>query len=126
VGINAYTGIDSLRKLARSRADAEAVARLLSDRGYTVTRLLDADREELLAKFVVFVNTLLVPAPVAASDHQEHPVECDVVLYFSGHGLSSQGHNYVVPTDGNSNGTMAFFCFCFFLCCLRARGDCLW
>jgi uncharacterized caspase-like protein len=98
VGNNAYRCSGCFGSLTRACSDAKGMADMLSSHGFDVTLLHDAPREEITREFQRFVQSL----PLATDGH--HPAECDVVLYFSGHGLESQGHAYVVPIDGSSDG----------------------
>lgn len=68
------------------RADAQSVAMHLGDLGVTVTLLLDCSLDEMLD---------------AIADFKKKITESDLVIfYFSGHGRSANGVNYLVPSGG--------------------------
>jgi hypothetical protein len=85
VGIGKYQNVDPLNN---TKADASAMAKLFKQFGYDVT-LVDDDigttRLELMNAWGGFVENL--------------KSEDEVVFYYSGHGVSLKGVNYMVPRD---------------------------
>lgn len=71
-------------KLPGTQADADAMARILSDAGFVVANARNVTRAE-------FLNLHLLPflATIQPDDF--------VVFYFSGHGFSYGGENYLAP-----------------------------
>ena len=68
------------------RADAQSVAMHLGDLGVTVTLLLDCTLDQILD---------------AIADFKTKITESDLVIfYFSGHGRSANGVNYLIPSGG--------------------------
>lgn len=93
VGINNYKGLVPLNNSAFS---AEAITRKLIAYGYKVTWLKTEKQTELknfYVEWAAFLSTL------RTSD--------EVVFYFSGHGLSVDGTNYLVPVDADFDAVNA-------------------
>jgi hypothetical protein len=80
----------TLPSLTQCVQDAEDVAAFFSTHGYAVTTVLDGCKDCIMGTLGRFVASL-VPG-------------CTVILYFSGHGFSSGGHNFLVPVDGKEAG----------------------
>jgi hypothetical protein len=79
-----------LPPLTQCVQDAEDMAAFFSTHGYAVTTVLDGYKDCVLGTLDRFVASL-VPG-------------CAVILYFSGHGFSSGGLNFLVPVDGEEAG----------------------
>ncbi len=84
VGINSYKKLPRLSKCVN---DAKDMAALLARKGYAVTQLLNPTYKELHVKFNSFLESL-------SSD-------CNVVVFFSGHGMEEKGENYLMPKDAD-------------------------
>lgn len=67
--------------------DAQLIGRTLTDIGFKVTRVTDADLPMMQNALSDFANT------VAAA-----PNDAVAVIYYSGHGLQVDGYNYLIPT----------------------------
>lgn len=80
VGINEYT---NNRKLKNAVADAEAIARVLSDLKYDVSKLINATKDQ----FDEVIDSL--------SD-KNYDV---IVVYFAGHGMMYSKEDYIVFSD---------------------------
>lgn len=89
VGNNKYSG-EGFPPLSQCVHDAEDMTVFFSTRGYAVTMLLDASKAAIEDAMCRFAATL--------------EPGCVVLLYFSGHGLSSGGRNFLVPVDGMESG----------------------
>lgn len=76
-----------LAKLANPANDARAVDRLLSDLGFEVVTVVDANRAKLARSLERFA---------------EDAAEADVaLLYYSGHGIEAGGEDFLVPVDAD-------------------------
>ncbi len=76
-----------LPKLANPPNDARAIDDLLSDLGFEVTRVADADQKKLSRALRRFA---------------EDAADADVALiYYSGHGIEAGGENFLVPVDAD-------------------------
>ena len=84
VGVNDYT---ALKPLSKCVDDAKDMAALLEKNGYAVTQLLNPTFRELSIGFHSFLRSL-------SSD-------CNVVVFFSGHGMELNGVNYLMPADAD-------------------------
>jgi hypothetical protein len=84
VGINDYI---TLKPLSKCVDDAKDMAALLARNGYAVTPLLNPTYRELSVGFRSFLSSL-------SSD-------CNVVVFFSGHGVELNGMNYLMPADAD-------------------------
>ncbi len=82
IGIDSY---DNVAPLQKARNDAEAVSAALSNNGFEVTTLLDADRRDFTRALSRFTSAL-------------EPGD-EAVFYFAGHGIEVQGRNYLLPAD---------------------------
>ncbi|MGJ4931652.1 caspase family protein [Bradyrhizobium sp. HKCCYLS2038] len=82
IGNGAYTHVQALPNPPR---DAKAIARSLRDLGFTVVEGVDLDRAAMQARTRDFLREA-ARAQVA-------------VVYYAGHGVQIDGHNYLVPTD---------------------------
>lgn len=80
IGNSAYAA----QPLRNARADAQLMARTLRDVGFEVIEALDADAERMRAALTAFNRSLKAPDAVA-------------LFYFAGHGVQSQGENYLIP-----------------------------
>jgi uncharacterized caspase-like protein len=84
VGQSAY---EHLPPLANPANDARAIDDLLSDLGFEVDRVTDADQKKLAKALRRFA---------------EDAAEADVALiYYSGHGIEAGGENFLVPIDAD-------------------------
>jgi hypothetical protein len=86
VGNIEYTNAPRLGSCER---DAQDMADLLACSGYAVNLLLNCTKDSLMGA----VSALVASLPSKESC-------CSLVLYFSGHGASSEGRNFLVPVDG--------------------------
>ena len=76
-----------LAPLENPRNDARAIDRLLSDLGFEVDSVIDADRRKLTRTLERFA---------------EDAADADVALvYYSGHGIEAGGENFLVPVDAD-------------------------
>lgn len=76
---------ETLTQLVNPNQDARDIDDLLSDLGFDVDRVLNADAEELRE---------------AIDDFIDDAEDADVALvYYSGHGIEVGGNNYLVPVD---------------------------
>ncbi len=82
IGIDSYQNVPSLQK---ARNDADAIAGALSQLGFAVTELRDADRRSLNQGISAFT------AAIEPGD--------EAVFYFAGHGIEVAGRNYLLPAD---------------------------
>ena len=72
--------------LANPVNDAEAVAKALSDTGFAVNRVIDADRQGMRRAIRDFAEQVKAAGRNAAA-----------VFYFAGHGVQAEGRNYLIP-----------------------------
>ncbi len=72
-------------KLANARADAQAIAKNLSNLGYQVSLKTDLSEKSMLATIRQFKES------VSRSD--------EVLFFYAGHGVQLGGANYLLPTD---------------------------
>ncbi|MEO0823938.1 MAG: caspase family protein, partial [Pseudomonadota bacterium] len=70
--------------------DASAVRAALEEVGFNVTLVLDASRDQLLSEISRFRNALDAEGPDAVG-----------FLYFSGHGISINDRNLILPSDAS-------------------------
>ncbi len=85
-GINAYPNLAPEAQLERAVKDAETVADTLQGLGFTVVRLTtDVNQANFLRQFANFVEQL-------------EPGDT-VLVYFSGHGISLDKSNFLIPAD---------------------------
>jgi uncharacterized caspase-like protein len=78
---------ENLPALANPAGDAKAVERLLSDLGFEVDLVTDADLKKLQRSLDRFV---------------EDAAGADVaLLYYAGHGIEAAGENFLVPVDAD-------------------------
>ena len=82
IGNDTYAHVPALEK---ARADARAIAGALSDVGFDVTRVLDADRSAMNRAISTFIGKLQ-PGDTA-------------FVFFAGHGVEIGGQNYLLPTN---------------------------
>ena len=88
VGINSYRNVDPLQKAV---GDVQAMKAALEKLGFTVDLLTDADRRMLT---------------IGLSDFTAKIQKGDVALvHFSGHGVTVDGDNYLLPADIPKPGT---------------------
>ena len=103
VGNNAYTAWRPLVKCVKDACDVAAA--LGGEAGdYSVSLLSNGTRAAMDEALAQFAGTL--------------EDGCTAVVYFSGHGLSSMGKNFLVPVDGKaplSEGVVLLACLS---CCL--------
>jgi len=76
---------EALTRLDNPKRDARGMDDLLDDLGFDVTRVLDADADELREEIADFV------ADAAGADV--------ALVYYSGHGVEVGGRNYLLPVD---------------------------
>ncbi|MEM6411034.1 MAG: SUMF1/EgtB/PvdO family nonheme iron enzyme [Pseudomonadota bacterium] len=74
--------------LANPVRDAELIAGTLSGLGFDVDLLIDATEEEMGDAFAIYGERLSAAGPDAVG-----------LLYYAGHGVQSQGANYLIPVD---------------------------
>jgi formylglycine-generating enzyme required for sulfatase activity len=82
VGNNAYR---ALQPVGTAAGDAQLVAAALREREFEVMEAVDTDRSGLAGKVNEFLGTLR-PGDAA-------------LFFYAGHGLQSEGDNYLVPVD---------------------------
>src|SRR4051794_862204 len=82
IGINGYTSVPSL---AKAVGDAQALKAALAKANYDVDVFVDVDRRQMNVALSAFTNKLR-PGDVA-------------FFHFSGHGVSLDGENYLLPKD---------------------------
>lgn len=83
IGVSAY---DPLSRLDQSLEDAREVGEVLDEKaGFEVTQIMDATSAALRRQVTDFA------AKVEPSDV--------VVIYYGGHGVQYDGHNYLLPSD---------------------------
>jgi formylglycine-generating enzyme required for sulfatase activity len=82
IGNKDYSSIGSLRNPIN---DANDVSKAFRDLGFEVTTITNTDYKRMIGAFNQFTKNLL-PTDV-------------VVFYYSGHGISYDGKNYLIPTD---------------------------
>lgn len=75
-------------RLANPRNDAEAVAKSLSEVGFNVTTVLDANHDSMRAAIVEFGRRLRGSDGVG-------------LFYYAGHGVQVNGENYLIPTGAD-------------------------
>ena len=68
--------------------DAELMAGTLSGLGFDVHLIVDATEEEMEDAFAIYGERLAAAGPNAVG-----------LLYYAGHGVQSQGSNYLIPVD---------------------------
>lgn len=84
VGVSDYR---SVSKLANPGRDAKAVSSALRERGFNVTQLIDPDSATLSSAIKQLKSDLQRKSGVG-------------LLFYAGHGIQSDGRNYLIPTDG--------------------------
>ena len=82
IGNDSYRHISTLRN---ARADARAIGAALTNSGFSVTVLVDADEKAMKAALRTF------KARISGGD--------EAVFYYSGHGVQLAGTNYLLPVD---------------------------
>ena len=82
IGNDSYVHVPVLEK---ARSDARAIAEALSDVGFDVTRVLDADRSQMNRAISTFVGKLQ-PGDTA-------------FVFFAGHGVEIAGQNFLLPIN---------------------------
>lgn len=85
IGNAAYAG-DGVQPLKNPIHDADAMASTLQHLGFTVTEVLDADRDDIRDAVHKFARAI-----------DKSPQNVVALLYYSGHGLQVSGQNYLVP-----------------------------
>jgi len=75
-------------QLANPVNDARLMADALAGVGFEVTLVLDADEDEMEDAFAGHGARLKAAGPAAVG-----------LIYFAGHGVQSQGYNYLLPVD---------------------------
>jgi len=86
IGNGAYR---AMGRLANPPADAADFGRTLKDLGFSVTLLVDADLDRMEAAVLAFRKELLKDRNGSG------------VFFFAGHGIQSQGVNYLLPVDAD-------------------------
>jgi formylglycine-generating enzyme required for sulfatase activity len=74
--------------LTNPAKDAALMTQSLSDIGFQVTELIDASEDDMLAAFAAHGGRLKAAGPSAVG-----------LIYYAGHGVQSQGRNYLVPVN---------------------------
>ena len=95
IGISDY---DFASKLKNPLNDADDVGGMLSELGFKITLVKNSDRIELLREI---------------NNYKEKALLADVsVIYYAGHGIQSNGINYIIPKDANpqNEAELNFFC----------------
>lgn len=82
IGNDSYVNVPALKK---ARSDASALGETLTDLGFEVTRVLDADRRDMNRAIALF-TARLEPGDTA-------------LFFFAGHGVEIDGENYLLPVD---------------------------
>ncbi|GAB5458843.1 MAG: hypothetical protein Hens3KO_18730 [Henriciella sp.] len=72
-------------------ADARLIKSALEDVGFDVAIYLDADEDEMEDAFAAHGSRLMAAGPDAIG-----------LIYFAGHGVQSQGYNYLIPVDAKA------------------------
>ena len=85
IGNSAYTG-EGVHPLKNPANDANAMAAALQKLGFTVTEVLDADRDGIRDSVHAF-----------AGEIGKSPQDVVALLYYSGHGMQVAGENYLIP-----------------------------
>ncbi len=91
IGNNAYTVEAPLSQCVN---DAEDMAQLLNDKGYSVQLVRDACLQALRSAADAYVESLVDG--------------CTAVVFYGGHGMAAGGCNFLVPIDGNQVGACAW------------------
>ena len=86
IGNSNYTGISKLNNPAN---DANDMAAALSDLGFTVEKLLNANLDQMESAAIRLKNSL------SASGNSYG------FLFYAGHGVQSNGENFLIPVDAN-------------------------
>ncbi len=84
IGNKDYTAIGALKNPIN---DAMDVSKAFQQLGFEVTTITNADYKRMLNSFNTFTKNL-----------KKNDV---VVFYYSGHGISYDGKNYLIPTDAS-------------------------
>ena len=84
IGNKDYTAIGALKNPIN---DALDISKAFQQLGFEVTTITNADYKKMLNSFSIFTKNL-----------QKNDV---VVFYYSGHGISYDGKNFLIPTDAN-------------------------
>jgi hypothetical protein len=87
VGNGEYEAITSL---ANPVSDANLMAAALEETGFEVTLLINADQNAMKRGIADFGRKLRSSGPDSTG-----------LFYYAGHGVQSQGSNYLLPVDGN-------------------------
>lgn len=82
IGNNKYQNVTQLQKAVN---DANMVARTLSNLKFEVTTIIDADRRQMSHGIAKFTNSI--------------EEDDEVLFYFSGHGISIDNDNLLLPID---------------------------
>lgn len=85
IGNGAYENVPSLPNPGN---DARLMERTLSESGFRVTTILDANRAEMTAAIEQFGREVRAAGPGALA-----------LFYFAGHGVRNDGFNYLVPVS---------------------------
>jgi uncharacterized caspase-like protein len=85
IGNNRYPNLPSDAQLRTAVNDARAMGKALASIGFSVTRIEDAGRQDLLDRFYAFASK------VKAGDV--------AVVFYAGHGVGIEGANYLLPQD---------------------------
>jgi hypothetical protein len=89
IGISGYLEEESFPNLDFAATDAHDMSSLLCRLGYKVSLALNVSKERLGAAVEKFTSEL--------------EPGCTAVFFFSGHGVSCGGRNFLVPVDGNAS-----------------------
>jgi formylglycine-generating enzyme required for sulfatase activity len=85
IGNGAYG--QGIGNLVNPPNDARLVAKALTDAGFKVNTVLDADQKQMKRAIVEFGQTLSAAGPDAVG-----------LFYYAGHGVQVNGANYLIPT----------------------------
>lgn len=89
--------------LANAASDAMLVGDALKEQGFTVTRVVDPDRQQLKASVDAFADEVAVHANRFIDDPPREDPDVIAIIYFSGHGAQGQPpnqryvDNYLIP-----------------------------
>jgi hypothetical protein len=89
IGSGAYAP-NGLPRLRNAVNDADLMATALEEVGFKVTKITDAGEDQMESAITEFGKTLREAGPEAVG-----------LYYFSGHGVQSDGINYMMPVDAN-------------------------
>lgn len=89
IGIDQYTNISNLDNAVN---DADSISAALSQADFRVTKVVDPSHGEFIDRINAFFDAIVQS-------------DC-TVFYFAGHGVQSQGQNFLIPRDFAGNEEM--------------------